>query len=72
VIVSPPAFVEVIGDIGREVRGLAVLTDDDAVFVISELRAAKPGRAVLHVENSALAEHVEGSAYAAAVDEALL
>ena len=43
------AFVEVIGDIRSEIRLDAVLAHDDAIFIVAELRGAKPLRAVLLV-----------------------
>ncbi len=46
-------FVAMIGDVGGEISQLAVALDHRAIFIVAELRRAKPLGAVLRVEQTA-------------------
>ena len=66
------ALVQVIGDVGREVRLDAVLAHDDAVLLVAEVGGAKPLRAILLVDDAVPAQQVERVVDRAAVLEAAL
>ena len=54
------ALVEVVGDVGGDVGGLAVALDDDAVLVVAEVGGAQPDCAVLLVDAAGLAKLGDG------------
>src|SRR5207237_5187000 len=49
VLEPPGVLVEVVGDVGGEVRRPSVAPDEDAVLVVPEPAGAKPPRAILLV-----------------------
>ena len=57
---SALALVEVVGDIGGHVGGLAVALDDDAVLVVAKVGGAQPDCAVLLVDAAGLAKFGDG------------
>ncbi|SKV35096.1 Uncharacterised protein [Mycobacteroides abscessus subsp. abscessus] len=57
---APLALVEVIGDITGDVGGVAVALDDDTILVVTEVARPQPGRAVLLVDVSGLAQLGDG------------
>ena len=58
-VVLAVALVAVVGDVGGEVRVVAVGFDDDAVFVVTVLRRFEPRGAVLFVDVAACAQVVD-------------
>ena len=55
------ALVEVVAEVARDVGGLAVGADDDAVAVVAELGGAQPDGAVLLEDVAQLAEALDGA-----------
>ncbi len=58
-------FVHVIGDVGGEVGGLAVLALDHPVLLVTELGGPEPERTILLVEPAALAQPLDGPVHRA-------
>jgi hypothetical protein len=65
-------LVHVIGDVGGEVGGLAVLADHDAVLLVAEGGGAEPERAGLLVEVAGLAQALDGAVDGAALGQRAL
>ena len=53
---SALALVEVVGQIGRNVGGVSVALDDDAIFVVTKCRGAQPHRTVFVKDVTELAQ----------------
>jgi hypothetical protein len=60
-------FVQKIRDVGREIRGAAVLADHNAIFLVAERGGAEPGGAVLDVQVPVLAQALDGALHRAAL-----
>ena len=71
-VVTTLALVEVVGDVRGEVGLDAVVADDHAILVVTELRRAEPGGAILDVEQIELAQALERSIDGAALREGTL
>src|SRR5207344_2097666 len=65
-------FVQMVGDIGREVGVVAVFTLHDAVLFVTEVRASEPARSVLQIYMPTLLESRDRSFDEAIVKERLL
>ena len=55
------ALVQVVGEVGGEVGGVAVRLDEDAVLVVPEVGGAQPGGAVALLDDAALAQAGDGA-----------
>ncbi len=71
-VVAAGELVAVIGDVGQQVRGLAVGLDEHAVLVVAEVGGAQPDRTVGVVHLAAGAQVVERRLDGVAVDQRLL
>ena len=60
-VVAALALVEVVGDVGAEVRPLPVRAPQDAVLVVAELARAKPQGSLVLVHVPALAQQLQGA-----------
>ena len=58
---APLALVEVVGEVARDVGGVAVALDDDPVLVVAELGGAQPERAVLLEHPAGRLQPVDGA-----------
>ena len=71
VIEAALAFVEVISDVGGEVGLVAILANDDAIFLITELSRREPGRAIFDIQHAAFFQHGQRGIDAAGGRQAL-
>ena len=71
-VVTASSLLVVIGDIGGKIRGGAILTDDDPVFVVAVFGRLEPHRAVANVETVPFIEALQGAFQGSAVGEAAL
>ena len=59
-------LVQVVGQVGGDIGGRAVTLDDDAVLIVAEFCGAQPGRAILLVDRTVLAQLGDGLVHPAA------
>ncbi len=66
------ALVPVVGDVGGEIRELAVGLDDHAILVVTVLGGGEPGGALALVDVAALTQHLDGLGHLAIRIQAVL
>ena len=59
-------LIQVVGQVGGDIGGRAVTLDDDAILIVAEFCGAQPGRAILLVDRTVLAQLGDGLVHPAA------